>query len=145
MKIYTIGFTKKSAEKFFEMLRLSGAKRVVDVRLNNVSQLAGFAKRDDLKYFLREVCGMDYVHVPELAPTQEMLDAYKKAKGDWAEYEKRFLGLIEQRKIEERVSPDLIAGGCLLCSEDRPHQCHRRIVAEYLQSRWGKCEIKHLV
>lgn len=145
MKIYTIGFTKKSAEKFFEMLRLSGAKRVVDVRLNNVSQLAGFAKRDDLKYFLREVCGMDYVHVPELAPTQDMLDAYKKAKGDWGEYEKRFVGLIEQRKIEETVSKDVIAGGCLLCSEDRPHQCHRRIVAEYLQARWGGCDIKHLV
>lgn len=144
MKIYTIGFTKKSAEKFFEMLRLSGAKRVVDVRLNNVSQLAGFAKRDDLKYFLREVCGMDYVHVPELAPTQDMLDAYKKAKGDWGEYEKRFVGLIERRKIEDTVSKDLIAGGCLLCSEDRPHQCHRRIVAEYLQARWGGCDIKHL-
>ena len=94
MKVFTIGFTKKSAQQFFEMLRRSGAKRVVDVRLNNVSQLAGFAKRDDLKFFLKEVCGMDYVHTPDLAPTQEMLDEYKKLKGDWQTYEKRFLDLM---------------------------------------------------
>ena len=87
MKILTIGFTKKSAKKFFEMLRASGAKRVVDVRLNNVSQLAGFAKKDDLAYFLREICGMDYIHLPALAPTQEMLDQYKKQHGDWKDYE----------------------------------------------------------
>lgn len=144
MRIYTIGFTKKSAAQFFEMLRLSGAKRVVDVRLNNVSQLAGFAKRDDLKYFLHEVCGMEYVHMPELAPTKDMLDAYKKAKGDWGEYEKRFLGLMEQRKIEDLVPKKVIAESCLLCSEDKPHKCHRRLVAEYLETRWGKCEIRHL-
>jgi uncharacterized protein (DUF488 family) len=144
VRIYTIGFTKKSAAQFFELLRLSGAKRVVDVRLNNVSQLAGFAKRDDLKYFLKEVCDMEYVHLPELAPTPAMLDEYKKAKSDWREYEKRFLGLMEQRKIEESVPKKLIVEGCLLCSEDKPHQCHRRLVAEYLEARWGKCEIRHL-
>ena len=144
MKVFTIGFTKKSAQQFFDMLRRSGAKRVVDVRLNNVSQLAGFAKRDDLKFFLKEVCGMDYVHTPELAPTQEMLDEYKKLKGDWQTYEKRFLDLMEKRRIESRIPKELVAGGCLLCSEDKPHHCHRRLVAEYLHQHWGDLDISHL-
>jgi uncharacterized protein (DUF488 family) len=145
MKVFTIGFTKKSAQQFFETLRRSGAKRVVDVRLNNVSQLAGFAKRDDLKFFLKEVCGMDYVHTPDLAPTQEMLDEYKKLKGDWQIYEKRFLDLMEKRKIEERIPKEVLAEGCLLCSEDKPHHCHRRLVADYLRQRWGDMDINHLV
>lgn len=144
MKVFTIGFTKKSAQQFFEMLRRSGAKRVVDVRLNNVSQLAGFAKRDDLKFFLKEVCGMDYVHTPDLAPTQEMLDEYKKLKGDWQTYEKRFLDLMEKRKIEDRIPKEVVAEGCLLCSEDKPHHCHRRLVADYLRQRWGDVEVSHL-
>ena len=144
MKVFTIGFTKKSAQQFFDMLRRSGAKRVVDVRLNNVSQLAGFAKRDDLKFFLKEVCGMDYVHTPELAPTQEMLDEYKKLKGDWQTYERRFLDLMETRRIENRIPKELVAEGCLLCSEDKPHHCHRRLVADYLCQRWGDIQISHL-
>ena len=145
MKVFTIGFTKKSARQFFDTLRKSGAKRVVDVRLNNVSQLAGFAKRDDLAFFLREICGMDYVQVPELAPTQEMLDEYKKRKGDWATYAKRFLDLMAKRKIEERIPKEVVAEGCLLCSEDEPLHCHRRLVAEYLQKRWHNVVIEHLV
>jgi uncharacterized protein (DUF488 family) len=144
MKVYTIGFTKKNARQFFEALRQSGTKRVVDVRLNNVSQLAGFAKRDDLKFFLKEMCDIDYVHTPELAPTQEMLDEYKKLKGDWDTYEKRFLDLMEKRKIEEQIPKEIVAEGCLLCSEDKPHHCHRRLVAEYLKQRWGDIEISHL-
>lgn len=144
MKILTIGFTKKSAKKFFEMLRASGAKRVVDVRLNNVSQLAGFAKKDDLAYFLREICGMDYIHLPALAPTQEMLDQYKKQHGDWKDYEIRFLELMKQRRIEETISKDAVADGCLLCSEDKPHHCHRRLVAEYLKQHWGDVDVSHL-
>jgi uncharacterized protein (DUF488 family) len=144
MKLFTIGFTKKTAQKFFGLLRGSGAKRVVDVRLNNVSQLAGFAKKDDLAFFLKEVAGMEYVHVPELAPTQEMLDAYKKEKGDWRLYEQRFLGLMRERKIEEKLPRSIFEGGCLLCSEDKPHQCHRRLVAEYLQQHWGDVDVKHL-
>ncbi len=130
MKMFTIGFTKKSAKRFFELLRNSGAKRVVDVRLNNVSQLAGFAKKDDLAYFLREICGMDYVHVPALAPTQEMLDQYKKQHGDWKIYELRFLELMKQRNIEETIPKEAVTDGCLLCSEDKPHHCHRRLVAD---------------
>jgi uncharacterized protein (DUF488 family) len=144
LNVLTIGFTKKPARKFFELLRDSGAKRVVDVRLNNVSQLAGFAKRDDLAYFLERICGMEYVHLPILAPTQAMLDEYRKGDGDWNAYQLRFLNLIEQRAIEDTVPRDLIADGCLLCSEDQPHHCHRRLVAEYLQQRWGDLEIRHL-
>ena len=144
MKVFTIGFTKKNAKRFFELLRGSGAKRVVDVRLNNVSQLAGFAKRDDLAFFLKEICGMEYVHLPMLAPTQEMLDEYKKLRGDWQTYEKRFLDLMEQRRIEETIPKEVVADGCLLCSEDKPHQCHRRLVAEYLKQHWGDVDVSHL-
>ena len=120
MKIFTIGFTKKSAESFFSRLRNSGAKRIVDVRLNNVSQLAGFAKKDDLKYFLREICQMDYVHLPVLAPTQELLDNYKKKRGSWALYECQFTELMRAREIEKNLDNNLISDGCLLCSEDKP-------------------------
>ena len=144
MRLFTIGFTKKSARRFFELLRNSGAKRVVDVRLNNVSQLAGFAKKDDLAYFVKEICGMDYVHLPELAPTQEMLDEYKKRRGDWKTYETQFLALMKQRRIEESLPREAIADGCLLCSEDKPHQCHSRLVAEYLKQHWGDVEINHI-
>jgi uncharacterized protein (DUF488 family) len=145
INVSTIGFTKKTAKTFFDLLKKSGAKRLIDVRLNNVSQLAGFAKRDDLSYFLGEILGIEYIHLPGLAPTQEMLDAYKKEKGDWSIYEQRFLNLMADRKIEERLSPDQIADGCLLCSEEKPHHCHRRLVAEYLRSRWGGVNIQHLV
>lgn len=144
MKLSTIGFTKKSAENFFETLRKSGAKRVVDVRLNNVSQLAGFAKKQDLAYFLQKICGMEYVHLPLLAPTQEMLDEYKKQRGSWDAYEQRFLDLMKERQIEENISREVLADGCLLCSEDQPHHCHRRLVAEYLKRHWGNVDIQHL-
>ncbi len=145
MKLFTIGFTQKTAEQFFGLLRDSGAKRVVDVRLNNVSQLAGFAKRQDLTYFLKEICGLDYVHVPDLAPTQDMLGEYKKNKGDWTVYEKRFLDLMDKRRIEERIPREVIDTGCLLCSEHKPHHCHRRLVAEYLGRHWGAIEVQHLI
>src|SRR3989338_2453217 len=144
MKLFTIGFTKKSARRFFDVLQNSGAKRVVDVRLNNISQLAGFAKKDDLAYFLKEICGMEYVHLLELAPTQEILDEYKKQRGDWKTYETRFLALMKQRCIEETLPREAIADGCLLCREDKPHQCHRRLVAEYLKQHWGDVDIKHI-
>ena len=145
MKLYTIGFTKTSAADFFGRLLDSGAKRVVDVRLNNVSQLAGFAKRDDLAYFLHEICRMEYVHAPDLAPTKEMLDAYRKEHRDWATYEREFLALMDDRHIEETPSVrQALADGCLLCSEDTPEHCHRRLVAEYLQQHWEDLEVVHL-
>lgn len=145
MKIFTIGFTKKSAERFFTILRDSGAKRIVDVRLNNVSQLAGFAKKSDLEFFLREICKMNYVHEPLLAPTEDLLDAYKKNKGEWSEYERQFIELMKSRQIEMNVSRDTIDGACLLCSEEKADKCHRRLVAEYLAQHWGGIEIVHLV
>lgn len=144
MNIFTIGFTKKSAEEFFGKLKQDGLKRVIDTRLNNVSQLAGFTKKEDLKYFLKEVVGIDYVHAPLLAPTKEILDAYKKGGGDWATYENKFLDLMASRRIESKLDRYMLDGGCLLCSEASPHHCHRRLVAEYLREQWGDVQIKHL-
>jgi uncharacterized protein (DUF488 family) len=144
LKLFTIGFTKKSAETFFTILRNASIQRVLDIRLNNSSQLAGFAKRDDLRFFLKTICGMDYLHLPELAPTQEILDAYKKSKQGWPMYEKDFLKLIADRQIEKTISKELIHESCLLCSEENPDHCHRRLVAEYLRDRWGDVDIAHL-
>jgi uncharacterized protein (DUF488 family) len=144
MKVFTIGFTKKNAEQFFARLKQPGLQRVVDTRLNNVSQLAGFTKKDDLRFFLREVGHIDYVHLPALAPTQAMLDAYKKNGGDWETYEKQFLALMAERRIETSIDKALVAGACLLCSEPTPHHCHRRLVAEYLRGKWGDVDIQHL-
>jgi uncharacterized protein (DUF488 family) len=144
MKVFTIGFTKTTAESFFTRLQRAGVKKVLDVRLNNVSQLAGFAKRDDLRYFLKAIGGIEYTHEPRLAPTQEMLDGYKKDGGEWADYERRFLALMAERRIEETVPRSVVDGACLLCSEDKPKQCHRRLVVEYLQRKWGDIEVVHL-
>ncbi len=144
MKVYTIGFTKKSASDFFGMLRQSGAKRLVDVRLNNVSQLAGFAKKGDLEYFLQELCRIKYFHLPELAPTQEMLDAYRKEHKDWDRYEREYLALMDERRISKKGIKRVISNSALLCSEDKPDHCHRRLVAEYLNRHWGNVEINHL-
>jgi uncharacterized protein (DUF488 family) len=144
MKIFTIGFTKKNAEQFFETLKKSGVKRVIDIRLNNISQLAGFAKKKDLAYFLAEICGIAYVHEPLLAPTREILDAFKKNRGSWQTFEEKFLRLMAERKVETQLARDLIDSGCLLCSEDQPLHCHRRLVAEYLKSHWIDVEIQHL-
>ena len=144
MKLCTIGFTNKGAEEFFARLRKAGVKRVVDVRLNNTNQLAGFTKRDDLKFFTKEIRGAGYVHLPLLAPTQDMLDEYKKEKRGWEHYEKRFLDLMKERQIEKNIEREVLEDACLLCSEDEPHQCHRRLVAEYLRDRWSGVEIDHL-
>ncbi|NJK27341.1 MAG: DUF488 domain-containing protein [Coleofasciculaceae cyanobacterium SM2_3_26] len=142
--LFTIGFTQKGAQKFFETLIEAGVKRVIDTRLNNVSQLAGFAKKPDLAYFLQKIGNIEYVHILDLAPTQDILNTYKKQKGDWETYEQKFLQLMGDRQIERTVSPELLNGGCLLCSEAKPHHCHRRLVAEYLNSKWGNVSICHL-
>lgn len=146
MEIFTIGFTRTTAQDFFGRLRANNIERLLDVRLHNRSQLAGFAKERDLAYFLRELLGADYEHAPLLAPTQEILDAYKK-KGamPWEEYERRFLDLVAERKIEREL--DRLAferRTVLLCSEDTPDRCHRRLVAEYLAEHWSGVEIVHL-
>jgi uncharacterized protein (DUF488 family) len=144
IKLYTIGFTKKSAEQFFTKLKAARVVRVLDVRLNNISQLAGFSKKEDLEFFLRAINEMGYAHLPELAPTQDILTAYKKQKGDWKVYEPLFLKLIRERRIEATLDKGMFHGACLLCSEDKPQHCHRRLVAEYLAEKWGNIEIVHL-
>jgi uncharacterized protein (DUF488 family) len=145
VNLYTIGFTQKSAEHFFGVLRNSGARRLVDVRLNNVSQLAGFAKKQDLAYFVGTICSMEYEHAPSLAPTKAMLDDYKKNGGRWDEYEQRFLALMAERRIEKIIPRESLADACLLCSEHKPHHCHRRLVAEYLQQAWENVKVHHLI
>lgn len=145
MEIFTIGFTQSSASHFFERLRKAGIRRLLDVRLNNRSQLAGFAKQDDLRYFLREICGADYEHEPLLAPTQEILDAYKKNKGDWSAYVGEFTQLMREREIENRLArAGFETPTVLLCSEATPEQCHRRLVLEYLLEHWEPFAITHL-
>jgi len=145
MKINTIGFTKKNAEMFFSLVKGESVKTLIDVRLNNVSQLAGFAKRDDLRFFLRELCSTDYVHLPELAPTKELLNGYKKGVISWERYEDSFLNLMAQRNIERILQPSLLEDSCLLCSEHEPHFCHRRLVTEYLNQHSDfNFTVKHL-
>ncbi|WP_336216691.1 DUF488 domain-containing protein [Nonomuraea sp. LPB2021202275-12-8] len=144
MKLYTIGFTKKSAERFFGLLREAEVTTLVDVRLNNVSQLAGFAKRDDLKYLLSEICGINYTHRLDLAPTQSLLDDYKKHGASWTTYEDRFFELMRHRRIEDTIPQELLNNAVLLCSEDKAHHCHRRLVAAYLAQRWNNVTIEHL-
>lgn len=145
MEIYTIGFTQTTAERFFGRLSEARVERLLDVRLNNSSQLAGFAKAQDLPYFLRALVGATYAHEPLLAPTQELLDAFKKRKGDWEAYERSFLQLIERRQIERALSPaDFTARTALLCSEATAEHCHRRLVCEYLAAHWGDVQAVHL-
>ncbi len=142
--IFTIGFAKKPAERFFTALQGAGVRRVVDIRLKNVSQLAGFTKKDDLAYFLRAIAGIEYEHLPLLAPTEEILAAYKKKAIDWAEYERRFLALLAERRVEEKLTPEALDRACLLCSEPSPRKCHRRLVAEHFKSVWPNVEIRHI-
>ncbi len=145
MEIYTIGFTQKSAAQFFGKLRDAGIKTLVDIRLNNSSQLAVFTKRSDLPFFLKEICSADYLHEPLLAPTQEILTNYKKNGASWDDYTRDFLRLMDERKVDENVDRALFATATvLLCSEPTPENCHRRLVAEYLQSKWGNVNIVHL-
>ena len=143
--VSTIGFTKTTAEGFFDRLLASGVKKVVDVRLHNTSQLAGFAKAEDLAYFLKKIGRIQYTHEPLLAPTDSMLKAFKKDKGDWGIYEASFLALMAKRRIEDTITPEMLDGACLLCSEAKPHHCHRRLVCEYLNERWdGSLTVRHL-
>jgi uncharacterized protein (DUF488 family) len=145
VEVRSIGFTQKTADQFFTLLRSAGIRRLLDVRLNNVSQLAGFAKREDLRYFLKEICGADYYHEPLLAPTQEILDEYKKNKGPWLDYETKFLALMADRKIEDKIDRALFSvPTVLLCSEPTAEHCHRRLVLEYLRDKWGDLTITHL-
>ena len=145
MEIYSIGFTQKSASEFFGTLKANGIERLLDVRLNNTSQLAGFAKQADLKYFLEQICGAAYEHEPLLAPTQEILDAFKKHKRSWEVYTEAYLALIGSRKVESVLSQDSFRKKTvLLCSEPTAEHCHRRLALEYLQQHWNDVVISHL-
>jgi uncharacterized protein (DUF488 family) len=145
MDVTTIGFTKTTAENFFGRIRAAGVKRVLDVRLHNTSQLAGFAKSDDLAYFLETICGTGYRHEPLLAPTEAIMTDFKKNKGDWNVFRSDFMDLMAEREIQHHLKPESFDGSCLLCSEDRPHQCHRALVCDYLNGKWGgRLSIRHL-
>ncbi len=147
MIIYTMGFTQKTAEQFFELIKKNGVELLVDVRLNNKSQLAGFTKGTDLAYFLKEICGTKYIHCDEFAPTKELLSDYQKGKASWDDYVNVFDEIMERRgaykKFLDRFGQ--FNKVCLLCSEPTPEQCHRRLVAEKIQSfSPEKVEVIHL-
>lgn len=145
MKTFTIGFTGKSASTFFHLLRNGGVKTLLDVRLNNSSQLAGFAKKEDLKFFLNEIGGIYYREVRDLAPSKIILSNYQKKNIDWKKYEELYLNEISRRAVERLVDKNWFDMGCLLCSEHEPHFCHRRLAVEYLNSQWGcSLDVKHL-
>jgi len=142
MTIYTIGFTQKTAEQFFTKLQANNVKRLFDIRLNNKSQLAGFAKGHDLQYFLKTICGIEYFYLPDLAPTDEILDAYQDKTMSWDEYEVKFNQLLKDRKLTLKKSD--FEAACLLCSEPTAEKCHRRLAAEYLAEMFGDVKIVHL-
>lgn len=143
--IFTIGFTQKSAEKFFELLTKNSVKRLVDTRLNNTGQLAGFSKKEDLMYFCRKIANIEYIHWEESAPEDAMLSAYKKKQIAWDEYEKEYMALLQRRRIESSIEIISSTTSCLLCSEAKPHLCHRRLLADYLnKSAGGSFTVRHL-
>ena len=143
--IYTIGFTRKTAEEFFALLQGAGVETLVDIRLHNRSQLAGFAKEGDLAWFARELAGIGYLHVPELAPSQELFDAFKKRGGSWEAFARGFRQLMEERGAVERFDRELLQRSpCFLCSEAAPERCHRRLVAEALAATEPGMGVVHL-
>ena len=142
--LFTIGFTKKTAQDFFTLIKCNDIKCVIDVRLNNVSQLAGFTKKTDLEYFLREICDCGYRHLPILAPTKDILDAYKKKKISWENYTIQYNALLKSRRIENHISLDDLNGSCFLCSELTADNCHRKLAAEYLKDKYKDIKIVHI-
>jgi len=145
IKLYTIGFTGKPAEKFFSLLKNAGVKNLVDTRINNKTQLSGFAKGVDLKFFAKELANISYEHIIDLAPTKELLEKYRKKKITWPEYEIEYLNLLDIRKIGQKISIENLHENCFLCSEHTPEKCHRRLLAEYLKSIKNDIEIVHLI
>lgn len=144
MTLYTIGFSGKSAEQFFDILATNAVRRVLDVRLNNTSQLAGFSKRDDLRFFLSRVANVGYMHLPQFAPSDALLKAYRSRTIDWDEYEHRYLALLGERNELASMDPSVFESGCLLCSEASPDHCHRRLLAEYIAVRLPDVHVIHL-
>ena len=143
MRLFTIGFTKKSAEVFFTKLTENKVRRSIDIRLNNKSQLAGFTRSDDLAYFLK-IHKIEYVHKPEFTPAKDLLTNYRKKKITWEEYEKKYLWILAERDIVKQIDYSIFEDACLLCSESTADQCHRRLLAEYLKKNNPDIEITHL-
>jgi len=142
--LFTIGFAQKTAQEFFSSLKNNQVKSVIDVRLNNISQLAGFTKKNDLEFFLKEICGIEYFHRPFFAPTKDILDAYKKKDISWEEYEEKYLDLLSEREVTTSFGPHELNMSCFLCSEPKADNCHRRLLAEYFKKSYGNIVIKHL-
>lgn len=142
--LFTIGFAGKKAKEFFRLLQENDVKKIIDIRFNNKSQLAGFTKDGDLEFFLDIIAGIKYEYRPELAPDKQLLKDYQNKKINWNEYEKRFLSLLNKRQVEKTIKSYELAESCLLCSEPTAVKCHRRLVAEYFQSLWPNIIIKHL-
>jgi uncharacterized protein (DUF488 family) len=145
MELFTIGFAGKSAEVFFTSLVKHGVKKVIDIRLNNVSQLAGFTRKNDLKYFLKVIAGIEYEYVPLLAATKELMDGFRGGKNSWEEFEAAYLDLLEERQVLAKLKPEDFDKACLLCSEEKPDHCHRRLAAEWLQRKWEGVKIIHIM
>ncbi len=145
IKLYTIGFTGKSAEQFFRLLKDAGISKIIDSRVNNVSQLAGFAKGNDLKYFAKEIGNIEYEHILDFAPTKELLSRYRDKKVTWPEYEIAYLKLLEEREVTKNLDIKQLHRTCLLCSEHEPDQCHRRLLAEHIKNIHQEVEIIHLM
>ena len=143
-RIFTIGYVGKNAHEFFTILKRAGIRKVIDVRLYNTSQLAGFTKRQDIEYLLQAIVGAKYIHLPIMAPTKQLLNDYKKRLINWQQYETQFKGVITQRQIEKHLVPQDIDMSCFLCSEAKADNCHRRLVAEYLAKHWQNISIHHL-
>ena len=146
MNLYTIGFTKKPAEQFFRLLAESGVKRLIDTRSNPHGQLSGFSKQDDLAFFLDRLNGCEYHHLPQLAPTAEILTDYRKDHR-WDRYVSRFEALMDEREVPSSLDCSLFVDGpgCLLCSEATPERCHRRLVGERIVASWPELSLVHLV
>jgi len=145
MELFTIGFAGKSAEAFFTSLLKHGVKKVIDIRLSNVSQLAGFTKKNDLKYFLKVIANIEYEYIPQLAATKGLMDGFRQGKIPWEEYEATYLGLLEERQVLNSLKPENFDRACLLCSEEKPDHCHRRLAAEWLKGKWKGVTIRNIM
>ena len=144
VKIFTIGYGGKNAREFFSILKQAGIRKVIDVRLYNTSQLAGFTKKQDMEYFLQAIVGAEYIHMPIMAPTKQLLNDYKKGLISWQQYETQFKSIITQRQIDKHIEPAVMDMSCFLCSESNADHCHRRLVAEHLAGLWSNFSIIHL-
>ena len=143
-KLFTIGFTKKTARQFFELLKKNNVKKIIDIRINNSSQLAGFAKGTDLEYFANEICGIKYKHITDFAPTKELLTDYQNKKIDWIGYKKTYRNLIEKRNVTTKYNMEEFDNACFLCSEPTAEQCHRKLLVEYFKEKNPQLQIIHI-